>query len=92
MENLRWASTEPAMHFRETNTEPSMHFRKANMDPSMHFRKADTELLLLVILSQSHFTSVFTPSLNPNITTNVLHHNTGNVICVLYIDFFSAAK
>ena len=49
MENLRWANTEPFMHFRETNTEPSMHFRKANTDPSIHFRKASTEFLLLVL-------------------------------------------
>ena len=51
MENLRWAKTEPSMHFRETNTEPSMHFRKANTDPSMQFRKPNTEILVLVLLS-----------------------------------------
>ena len=42
IKNLRWANTEPFMHFNDTNTEPSMHFRKANTDPSMHFRKAKT--------------------------------------------------
>ena len=90
MENLRWANTEPSMNFRETNTELSMHFRKANTDPSMNFRKVNTELLLLVLLptiltiySQLYFS--FTPSLNINITTNLLHH-------VSYIVFFSAAK
>ena len=51
MENLRWAYTEPSMHFRETNMEPSMYFRKANTDPSMHFREANTEFLLLVLLT-----------------------------------------
>ena len=46
MGNLRWADTEPSMHFRESNTDLSVHFRKANTDPSMHFRKANTEFLL----------------------------------------------
>ena len=46
MGNLRWANTEPSMHFRKTNTDLSMHFRKANTDPSMHFRKVNTEFLL----------------------------------------------
>ena len=50
METLRWANTEPFVHFRETNTDPSMHFRKANTDPSMHIGKANTELLLPVLL------------------------------------------
>ena len=30
----------------------------------------------------SQFSSVFTPSFNPNITTNLLHHNEYNVICL----------
>ena len=51
MENLRWANTEPSMHFGETNTHPSMHFRKANTDLSMHFRTANTILLLSVLLT-----------------------------------------
>ena len=50
METLRWAHTEPSVHFKETNMDPSMHFRKANMDPSMHFRKANTEFLLQVLI------------------------------------------
>ena len=41
MENLRWASMDPFMHFRETNTDPSMHFRKAHTESSMNFRKAN---------------------------------------------------
>ena len=49
-EDLRWANTEPIMHFRETNTDPSVHFRKANTDPSRQFRKANTELLVPVLL------------------------------------------
>ena len=36
MEIMRWANTEPSMHFRKTNADPSMHFRKANTDPSVH--------------------------------------------------------
>ena len=43
MGNLRWANTEPSMHFRKINTDPSMHFGKTNMDPSVHFRKANTD-------------------------------------------------
>ena len=41
--NLRWANTEPSMHFRRANSEPSMDFRKASMEPPMHFRRAKTE-------------------------------------------------
>ena len=51
METMRWANTEPFVHFRETNMDPSMLFRKANVDPSMHFRKANTKFLLPVMLS-----------------------------------------
>ena len=40
----------------------------------------------------SNFTSVFSPSFNPNTTTNLLHHNKGNRICILYIVLFSAAN
>ena len=43
MGNLRWANTDPSVHFRKTNTDPSVHLRKTNTDPSMHFRKANTE-------------------------------------------------
>ena len=50
MGNLRWANTEPSMHFRKSNTDPSMLFRKANTDPSVHFRKANTEFLLPALL------------------------------------------
>ena len=50
MENLRWANTDPLVHFRKTNTGPSVHFRKANTDPSMHLRNANTEFLLPVLL------------------------------------------
>ena len=32
MGNLRWANTEPSMHFRETNMDQSMHFRKDNTE------------------------------------------------------------
>ena len=94
MENLRWADTELSMHFRETNTEPSMQFRKANTDPNMHFQKAITEFLLLALLPTllPISLSVFTPSFNPYITTNLLHHDKGNATCVIYIVFFSAAK
>ena len=46
MGNLRWANTEPSMHFRKTNMDPSVHFRKANTDPFVHFRKANKEFLL----------------------------------------------
>ena len=42
MENVRWANTDPFVHFWKTNTDPSVYFRKANMDPSMHFRKGWT--------------------------------------------------
>ena len=78
--NLRWANTEPSMHFRKTNTDPSMHFRKANTDLSMHFRKANTEFLLTVLLPTPYFTSQFTPSLIPNITIHLLHHDECNII------------
>ena len=88
MENLRWGDTDPSMHFRETSTNPSMHFRKANTDPLVHFRKANMENLLPVLLS-----TLFTISLqsllpfsllvfNPNINTNLVHHNEYNVICL----------
>ena len=50
MENLRWAKTEPSMHFRDTHTDPSVYFRKAYTDPSMHSRKANTEFLVPVLL------------------------------------------
>ena len=50
MGKLRWANTEPSMHFKKTNTDPYVHFRKANTDPSMHLRKANTEFLLPVLL------------------------------------------
>ena len=60
----------------------SMHLRKANNDPSMHFRKTNTDLLLPVLSSThnfiNNFTSVFTASFNPDITTNLLRHNKGN--------------
>ena len=55
MGNLRWANTEPTMHFRKTNTDPPVHFRKTNTDPSMHFRKANTEFLLPIPNSQFYF-------------------------------------
>ena len=80
MGNLRWANTEPSMHFRKTNTDPFVHFRKANTDLSMHFRKANTEVLLLVLLPTPYFTSKFTPSFIPNITINLLHHDECNII------------
>ena len=41
--NLRWANTEPSMHFKRAKPEPSMDFRKANTEPSLHFRKTNTE-------------------------------------------------
>ena len=88
MENLRWANTEPSMHFRETNTDPSMHFRQANTDLSMHFRKTNTEIFAPRVTPNfihnftSMFTSVFTPTFNPNITTILLHHNEYNVSCL----------
>ena len=50
MRNLRWAKT-----------EPSMHFRKANTDPPMHFRKANTKNLLPILLQ-----TLFTISLPSN--------------------------
>ena len=80
MENLRWCNTEPSMHLRETNTDPSMHFRKANADPSMHFRKTNTRFVAPRF--SPNFIHNFTPSFNPNITTNLLHHNKYNVICL----------
>ena len=80
MGNLRWANTEPSMHFRETNTDPSVHFRKTNTDPSMHFRKANKEFLLPVLLPTPNFTSKFTPSLIPNITINLLQQDECNII------------
>ena len=80
MGNLRWANTEPSMHFRNTYTDPSVHFRKANTDLSMHFRKANTEFLLPVLLPTPNFTSKFTPSFIPNITSNLLHHDECNII------------
>ena len=52
MENLRWADTEPSMHFRETNMDLSMCLKKANTDPSMHFMKANTKFLLPTSFSQ----------------------------------------
>ena len=50
MEDLRWANTEPFVHFRETSTNLSVHLRKANTDPSMHFGKANTEFLVPALL------------------------------------------
>ena len=80
---------EPFMHFRKTNTDPSVHFRMANTDPSMHFRKANTEYLLPFLL-QTFFLSLFHfhvyfcfySQFNPNMTTNLLHHNECNEICL----------
>ena len=69
MRNLRWA-----------NTEPSMHFRKANTDPSVHFRKANKEFLPPVLLPTPNFNSKFTPSFISNITINLVHHDECNVI------------
>ena len=88
MENMMWGDTDPSMHFRETNTDPSMHFRKAIMDPPMHFKKANTEFFIPILLSTLFTISLpsllpFTPIFNHNITTNVLHHNKYNVICLL---------
>ena len=80
MGNLRWANTEPSMHFRKTNTDPSVHFRKANTDPSVHFRKARTEFLLPVLLPTPKFTSKFIPSFISNITINLLQHDEYNII------------
>ena len=85
MENLKWANTEPSMHFRETNTDPSSHFRKANTNPSMHFRKANRNFccqFYFEVYSQFHFQLYFrfTTSFNPNIITNLLHRNKCNVI------------
>ena len=106
MESLRWANTEPSMHFRETNTDLSVHFRKANSYPSMHFRKANMEFLvpdLLPTLLKNLLPSLF--PLYSNVTTNLIHHNKCNVICpssnsklgplyslFLYIVFFFSAK
>ena len=83
MGNLRWANTEPSMHFRKTNTDPSVHFRKANMDPSMHFRNVNKEFLLPVtpqVLPTPNFTSKFNQSFIPNITIDLLHHDEFNII------------
>ena len=80
MGNLRWASTEPSMHFRKTNMDPSMHFRKAHTDPSVHFRKANTEFLLPVLLPIPNFTSKFTSSFISNISINLLQHDECNII------------
>ena len=80
MGNLRWANTEPSMHFRKNNTDPSVHFRKANMDPSVHFRKANMEFWLPVLLPTHNFTSKFTPNFISNITINLLHHDECNII------------
>ena len=80
MGNLRWAITEPSLHFRKTNTDPSVHLRKANRDPSMQFRKADTEFLLPVLLPPPNFTSKFTPTYIPKISINFLHHDECNTI------------
>ena len=80
MGNLRWANTEPSMHFRKTNTDPSVHLRKANTDPSMQFRKANTEFLLQVLLPTPNFTSKFTPRFIPYITINLLDHDEYNII------------
>ena len=80
MGKLRWANTEPSMHFRKTNTDPSVHFRKAITDPSVNFRKANTEFLLPVLLPTPNFTSKFTPSFISNITINLLHHDECNII------------
>ena len=79
LENLRWANTEPSMHFRKINTDPSKHFGKANMNPPMHFKKANSEFFLLVLLPTPNFTSKFTPSFIPNITINLLHHDECNI-------------
>ena len=75
MGNLRWANTEPSMHFRETNTNPSVHFRKANTDPSMHYTKVNIEFVRPFFFPTPNFTSKFTPSFISNITTNLLHHD-----------------
>ena len=70
----------PSVHFRETNMDPSVHLRKANTDPFMHFRKANTKFLLPVLLTTPNFTSNFPPSLIPNKTINLLHHDECNLI------------
>ena len=74
MENLRWANTEPSMHFRKTNSDPSVHFRNANVDLSMHFRKANTEFMHPVLLPISLLSFIF------NITINLLHNGECNII------------
>ena len=88
MESLWYANTKQFMHFRETNTELSMDLRKANMDFFLPV------LLKLKLYSQFHFQLYLflLPVLIPcNITTNLLHYDKCNVICVSYIGFFSAA-
>ena len=83
MGNLRWANTEPSMHFRKTTTDPSAHFRKDNTDPSVHVRKANTEFLLPVLLQAPNFTSKFTPSfIRPSPKGRPLQECDG--VCVLW--------
>ena len=53
---------------------------ETNTDPSMHFRKANTEFVRPVLLPTLNFTSKFTPSLIPNITIKLLHHDKCNII------------
>ena len=62
MRNLRWANTEPSMHYRKTNMDPSVHLRQANTDPSVHFRKANTEFFLPVLLPTSKLIQVLFPT------------------------------
>ena len=75
MGNLRWA-----------NTDPSVHFRKANTDPSVHFRKANTDFLFLVLLPTPNFTSKFTLSFHSNIPINLLHPHECNIISQLTVN------
>ena len=63
MGDMRWANTEPSMHFRETNTDTSVHFRKVNTDLFMHFRKANTKFLVRALLPP--LVTISLPSLYP---------------------------
>ena len=87
MENLRWANTESSMHNRETNRDPSMHLgRPIRICPCILERPIQKfcSHLNSQLYSQFHFQVkfCFTASFNPNITTNLLHHNEYNVICL----------
>ena len=94
MENLRWANTYPIHQIRSFGLGRPIQFC-----PCILGRPLQNFCSPFIPNFIHNFTSSFTSSFCPNITTNWLHHNEYNVICLscncklspLYIVFFSAA-